>query len=107
MTKVETPPAEIWNDPAHVKGYTDLALTQVGMPVKCRTCRVQGFVKPHDYGGWWRWKFVRGTSRWYCPEDAPKGQSAKDYMDTSYPTPEPEKPAVDAKTEEELYKLLD
>jgi len=84
----------------------DEALIQVGLPVKCRTCGKKGYVKPHtDYNGWYRWKLLREVSRWYCPDDAPKGVAMKQNMDDGYPTPELETAPEDI--EAELYKLLD
>ncbi|HYG84609.1 MAG TPA: hypothetical protein VD907_07085 [Verrucomicrobiae bacterium] len=83
----------------------DHALLEIGLPVKCRTCGKRGFVKPGtDHDGWWRIKLL-GKSKWYCPDDAPKGQAMHQSIEDRYRTPEPvaESPSV----EEELYKLLD
>lgn len=86
----------------------DAALLQVGLPVRCRKCRVQGFVRPQtDYGGWWRLKLLRGRSIWYCPEDRLDGQHGEEAIKSWYPDKKAE-PVVDTSTtEEELYKLLE
>lgn len=86
----------------------DAALLQVGLPVRCRKCRVRGFVRPQtDYGGWWRLKLLRGRSIWYCPEHALDGREGEQAIIDRYPDKKAE-PVVDtATTEEELYALLD
>lgn len=85
----------------------DEALLQVGLPVKCKRCGVKGSVKPRtDYNGWFRWRLMRGASRWYCPEHAPLGVVAKQNMEVAMrAVQEPEQEELSS--EEALYALLD
>lgn len=51
------------------------ALIQIGLPVRCHQCGESGYVKPGtDWGGWARWKSLRGTCIWYCPDHADAAQ---------------------------------
>lgn len=81
----------------------DEVLVKVGLPVKCRKCRVRGFIKPgSDYGGWFKSKlFTRPHLRWYCPEHAEIGKAVDARFNTMGIT------ALPDTTEEELYALLD
>jgi len=85
------------------------ALIQVGLPVKCGTCKERGFVKPGtDYNGWHKSRLLRGqsTKKWYCPGDHAdwaRELDRKFYEENRNPEPEPPVENV----EDELYKLLD
>jgi hypothetical protein len=81
----------------------DQAIAKIGLPVRCRKCRVRGFIIPgSDYGGWFKsMLFTRPHLRWYCPEHYEIGKA----VDTRFNEIHVEVP-VDT-TEEELYALLD
>lgn len=90
------------------------AIRQVGLPVVCvvADCPTTGFVKPHDYGGWYKCKMLRRTwrKRWFCPEHYQNGRDFDNKFYENYRTPDPyteEEAKVKLSTEDELYKLLD
>lgn len=84
-------------------------IERVGLPVKCRICKVRGYIKPRtDYGGWYKFKPIRKPTVWYCPVEAEKIKIYRQSILDRYATPAPSPEVVaQAKTEEELYKLLD
>jgi len=77
------------------------AIDRVGLPVTCRKCKAKGFVKPRtDYGGWSRWRALRGPSTWYCPKDIYAQERAVARI-SGATTPQPE-----LSVEEQLYALI-
>ena len=87
----------------------DQALIQVGLPVKCAygDCGVTSFVKPHNYGGWYKSRLMRfKRKKWFCPAHAKKGEDIDNRFYQTYATPV-EKVELKDSTEEELYKLLE
>lgn len=92
----------------------DEAIRQVGLPVKCSygDCGTTGYVKPHNYGGWYKCKMLRKRWKksWYCPAHYEAGREIDNRFYQNYRTPDPyteEEAKVKLSTEEELYKLLD
>lgn len=50
-------------------------IEKLGLPVKCHICKTRGNIKPRtDYGGWSRWKPLRGAYIWYCPDHPGAGE---------------------------------
>jgi len=87
----------------------DEALLKVGLPVKCRKCRLEGRVKPHNYGGWYKCTiFPRSvTNKWFCPGHYDIANDMEDRFYQMSITPEPEPIVETEETVEDLYKLLD
>lgn len=87
----------------------DQALAKIGLPVKCAfgDCRTRGFVKPHNYAGWYKIKMFRFNihKRWFCPEHYEDGRRIDNEFYRNYLTPDPYPEEKDPT--EELYKLLD
>ena len=86
-----------------VYSIVDEVLVRMGLPVKCRKCKKQGFVRPiSDYGGWFKSKIFRAPYlRWYCPKHYKIGEAVDARYNTTGIT------ALSDTTEEELYALLD
>lgn len=86
----------------------DNALSQVGLPVKCRHCDATALVKPGtDYNGWSR---SRVTKKWSCPEHSSEGMDNSFKRRFSENTPIViESEVVEEPTDEldKLYELLD
>lgn len=86
----------------------EYALLKVGLPVKCRKCRVKGFVKPHDYQGWYKSRLLRmKPNKWFCPEHFEVGKAMDDRFYKEYDTPAPEPIEIVEGTTEALYALID
>lgn len=82
------------------------ALIKIGLPVKCRKCRKEGRVRPHNYGGWYKSKLLRMKSdKWFCPEHAKIGEDMDNRFYERYRTPDPQSKSTESL--DELYKILD